>query len=102
MVSVTARAGAEGVERALQDVGGRQGVDGAGALAPGQIGLQHGPGHRHGGQALVPECDRQIALGQQIAGKLPHRLAARALAAVHVQRQADDQAAHIALGHDLP
>src|SRR3546814_5314791 len=55
-----------------------------------QDALDHG-----GGEPLVPERYglREAGLLDEIAGELAHRLAARPFAAVHVHRQADDQAA---------
>ena len=71
------------------------------AAAAAGVGLEQHTLGRLRRQPLVPERDRQISLGQQIAGKLPHRLAARPLAAVHVQGQADDQAADIVFGDQV-
>ena len=50
-----------------------------------------------GREPLVPQQDRQAALARERVGERPHRLAARPLAAVHVERPADHQRAGRAL-----
>ena len=50
---------AQAVERPLQDVGGGHLVDHARALAAREIGVEHRALGRDGGQALIPEGDRQ-------------------------------------------
>src|SRR3546814_13751769 len=86
----------DGVERPLQDVGGRHLVDDLGTALAGHVGLADQEAlDRGGGEPLVPERDglREAGLLDEIAGELAHRLAARPFAAVPVHRPADDQAA---------
>ena len=72
-------------------MGGGELVDRLGALGPADVGVDHRPLDRLGRPALVPQQDRQ-AERRQIAGEGADRLGARAVAAVHVERQADDEA----------
>jgi hypothetical protein len=45
----------------LQDIGGGNAVDDCTAALAGQVGSDHFSGNRRGGEALVPQDDRQIA-----------------------------------------
>src|SRR3546814_16397395 len=86
----------DGVERPLQDVGGRHLVDDLGTALAGHVGLADQDAlDRGGGEPLVPERDglRAAGLLAEIAGALAPRLAPRPFAAVHVHRPADDSAA---------
>ena len=85
------------VERALQDIGGGMLVDHRGALGAAGVGGEQFALDRRGGQALVPEPDRQAAQPGEIAGEGAGRLGARAFAAVHVDGQAQHQADRLAL-----
>ena len=59
------------------------------------IGLDQHALDRRGGEPLVPEADQDLAqMRVQVAGELAHRLAARALGPVHVDRQAQDHGGH--------
>ena len=82
----------EVIERALEDVGGGGGVDALGALFARQVGLYHAPRHGDGGEALVPERNGAFDARVEIGGELARRLAGRALAAVHVDGQAEHEA----------
>jgi hypothetical protein len=85
---------AEMVEQPLEDIGGSRLVDQLGAARARQVGLDHPPRHRGGRQAFVPEGQRQVDLREQIMGKGADRLGAGPLAAVHVGREAEDEAAY--------
>ncbi len=80
----------------LQDVARRHLVDDVGALAAGRIGFQKGAFGGGGGPTLVPEGDGEVPELEEIGGELADRLAARALRAVHIDRQADHQPADFA------
>jgi len=81
----------ERVERILQDGGRREGIEHRGALARAKAGLIGRLLGGEGRQALVPEQDRETELGLEPGREGAHRLAARPLAAVHVERPADHQ-----------
>jgi hypothetical protein len=91
------------LQRALQDPGGGHLVDDLGApLAVDVVLFDQHPGHGRRRQALVPEGDRQVRLqAQQVAAQGAVGLAADALGAVHVHRQADDDAGGLAAAHQL-
>jgi hypothetical protein len=88
------------IDRGLEDQGGGVRIDALGTLGAAEILFDH---RAFGGlrrPAFVPHQDRQVQVGQ-IAGHGAGRLAARARAAVHVERQADDQCLDRAFGDDL-
>ena len=66
-------------------------VDPFGAFGAAQVGFYHETFGRSGRPSLVPEQDGQAKV-EQVAREGPARLAARRFAAVHVDRQADDDA----------
>src|SRR3546814_18418009 len=81
----------DGVERPLQDVGGRHLVDDLGTALAGHVGLADPEAlDRAGGEALAPERAglREAGLLDEIAGELAHRPAARPFPAVPFDRQA--------------
>ena len=94
MVSVRAYRGAprHAVERTLEDVGGRHLVDDLAAALAAGIGVDQRAGDGGGRQALVPEEYGQRGQLAEVAGEGAGRLDARALGAVHVERQAEHQA----------
>lgn len=77
----------------MQDIGGGDAVDDLGSPLPSHVGRDHLALDGCGRQPLVPECHRQIAQGQEVAGELAHRLGAWPVTAGEGQRQADDKAA---------
>lgn len=79
----------QAVERALEDVSGGVLVDHRLALGAAGIGRDQRPFHGRGRQPFVPQRDRQRGELCKIAGKRAGRLGARALGAVHVDRQAE-------------
>ena len=79
------------IDRALQNMRRGKGVDLLGALGPADVGLDHRPLDRLRRPALVPEQDRKLKRSK-IASEGADGLGPRAIAAVHVERQADDQA----------
>ncbi len=90
---------AQSIKRALQDPGGGHLVDEFAPTGAADVALvDQDPFDRRGGEALVPEGDRQVTKAQQIAREGPCRLATAALGAVHVHRQADHHSARLSLG----
>ena len=83
----------------MQDVGGSDAVDDLAAALAGQVGGDHLSGDRGGGEALVPQNDRQIAQREQVFRELAYRLGSRPVGAGKRQRQADNEAAD-AMGVD--
>ena len=84
------------VDRPLQYVCGRQLVDQLGASGAAGVGVDQRARDRLRRPAFVPQQHRQAHVGD-VAGEGAGRLAARAFAAVQVQRQADDDAGDILL-----
>ena len=78
------------VDRALQDVRGSERVDLLGAAGAADVGVDHRPLDGLSRPALVPQQDRQLER-RQVAGEGADRLRSRAIAAVHVERQTDDE-----------
>jgi hypothetical protein len=70
-------------------------ADDLGAALARHIVRDHLAGDGGGRHSLVPQRDRHVAQCQEVAGELPHRLGARAVAAAEAQRQADDKAGHV-------
>ena len=81
------------VERALQDEDRGVFVDHLGAPGAAHVHADQFAFDRDGGEPLVPQRDRQIGELGKIAGEGAGRLRARAFAAVHVDRQAEHEAA---------
>ena len=86
------------VKRALQDVSRRMLVDDRGALLAADIGGNEITLDRGGGKPLVPQRDRQRGQPREIAREGAGRLRARALAAVHVDGQAEHETGSVAFG----
>ena len=85
----------DAIERALQDEGRRGGVDLFGALLARHVGLDHRALGRGGRKPLVPQHDGQVGQRGEVAQEGARRLSARTFGAVHVDRQAEDQAADL-------
>ncbi len=81
----------EPVEGALQNISGRHPIDDFGAPGARDVILDQRTIDRGARQALVPEGEGRGVHVAKIAQERPRRLNARPLAAVHVERQADDQ-----------
>ena len=90
----------EPVERALQDEDRGVLVDHLGALGAADVHADQLALDRRGREPLVPEADRKRGEVGQIARKGAGRLRARALAAVHVDGQAEHEADDLAFGCD--
>src|SRR5260221_2587549 len=88
------------IQRPLQNECSRRTVNGLGAFGAAEIGVDHVPCDGDGGKALVPEGDGEVLQFQEIGGELAHRLTAWYLAAIHVERQADDEAADLPFGNE--
>src|SRR6185312_1096661 len=89
------------VDRALEDVGGRQRVDLLRALGAADVRFDHRPLDRLGRPALVPQQDGKVER-REVAGEGAHRLGARAVASVHAERKPDDEALAMLALDDLP
>ena len=85
-------------ERALKDVDGGVLVDHLLALGAADIDVDQRALDCGGREPLVPERDRQLGLLREIAREGACRLGARALAAVHVDGQAEHEAGRAPLG----
>ena len=81
----------EAVKRALQDIGGGHLIDDGGALGARDVLFDQRAVDRGGRQALIPESEGRGVQAAEIAQERARRLHPRAFAAVHVERQADDQ-----------
>lgn len=80
----------QSVDGTLQDHRGGVAVDDLGALGPARVLRDQVALGAEGRPALVPKQHRELETGREVARVSPARLRARALAAVHVPRQADD------------
>src|SRR5665213_1293562 len=85
------------VQQPLENIGGGGAIDDLAAPPARDVRLDHLALDRGGGHPLVPKCQGQVELRQQVVGELPDALDARSLAAVERQRQADDEAADTVL-----
>ena len=77
----------------MQDVGGGHLVDDLGPPLAAGVGGEQRARDGDGGQPLVPESHGHVHAGLEVARELAHRPAARPLAAVHVEGQAEHHAA---------
>ena len=82
------------VDRGLEDVRGGHVVDPLGALRPAEILFDHRPLDRDGRPALVPQQDGEAQI-VEVTGEGAGGLSARAIAAVEIEGQADDEARHL-------
>lgn len=83
------------VQRALQDEGSGHFIDGFRPFRPRGVRFQHRPRHRDGRETLILKIHRQVEQRLEVLLELANRLAARSLAAVHIDRQADDETADV-------
>ena len=89
------------VDCALKDVRRSESVDLLGAPGAADVGFDHRPFDRLGRPALVPQQDGKFER-REVARKGADRLRSRAVAAVHVERQADDHADYALRIDDSP
>src|ERR1700733_7049021 len=83
----------QAIQQSLQYIGRRRAIDRLGAALAAEVGLDHASRHRGRAQPLIPETDLRIVELQEIMREGPGCLGARAFAAIHVDRQAEDQRA---------
>ena len=87
----------ERVQEILEHRGRGERVQHLGAFLAAQARALGGLLGGEGGEPLVPQQDRQAERRIELVGERAHRLAARPLAAVHVERPAEHQRARRAL-----
>src|SRR6266487_4519674 len=75
------------VQRPLENIGRGKLVDYGRALGSAGVRGDQRALDRGSRPALVPQCDRQLGLSSEIAGKRPRRLGARAFGAIHIDGQ---------------
>src|SRR5665213_1718364 len=73
------------VQQPLENIGGGGAIDDLAAPPARDVRLDHLALDRGGGHPLVPKCQGQVELRQQVVGELPDALDARSLAAVERQ-----------------
>ena len=82
--------GIKSIDCALQDMRGSECVHFFGAPGAAHVRFNHRPLDGLRRPAFVPEEDREIER-REVAGEGPDRLGTRAVASVHVEREADDE-----------
>ena len=92
MLRGQAARGPVGVEPALEDELRGHLIDDLVALGPGEVRFEQGALGRHGGQPLVQNSTGSPSDCAGRVGELARGLGARALAAIHVERQAHHEA----------